>query len=232
MKTPKDGCLADQVDTTKNQSDGSPAASQVEVTKTRTDGNPDQVDATKKPNDGAIVEVKKLVENGKEAQIRKSRSNVSQEVENGKEAQIKKSRSNVSPEEKLTTNDPPTMKKLATKPRDSKEKASVTTAEIRRWAENKDKRQIKAVYRSFGVNPKAVIRMEGHVAIPDPTAEDHVILKVEVRRRIKTAFGLCPLLLNYLIFCISLSHSLNEGIDCFRHRLPFAARRQLRYVLN
>jgi hypothetical protein len=56
---------------------------------------------------------------------------------------------------------------------------------------------VKAVYRLFGVNPKAVIRMEGQVAIPDPKEEDHVILKVEVRTRIKTAFGLrlCPLLL-------------------------------------
>jgi hypothetical protein len=60
-------------------------------------------------------------------------------------------------------------------------KVSVTTTEIRRWAENKDKRQIKAVYRQFGVNPKAVIRMEGHIAIPNPKEEDHVIIKVEVR---------------------------------------------------
>jgi hypothetical protein len=30
-----------------------------------------------------------------------------------------------------------------------------------------------------------VIRMEGQVAIPDPKEEDHVILKVEVRTRMK-----------------------------------------------
>jgi NADPH:quinone reductase-like Zn-dependent oxidoreductase len=191
-KTQKDGNLVDQVDATKKQSDGNPAVDQFEV--------------TKKPNDGAVVEVKKVVENGKEAQIKESRSiEVKKVVENGKEAQIKKIRSNVSPEEKLAAHDPPTMKKLSTKPRASKEKVSVTTAEIRRWAENKDKRQIKAVYRTFGVNPKAVIRMEGQVAIPDPKAEDHVILKVEVRRSIKPLLGQCPLLLNFLTYFISLS---------------------------
>jgi len=53
--------------------------------------------------------------------------------------------------------------------------------DIQEWAENKDKRQIKAVYHQFGINPKEVIRMEGDAAIPDPEKDDHVLLKVQVR---------------------------------------------------
>jgi hypothetical protein len=194
--------------------EGAPAPDRAAASKSQNDGNlADQVEATQKPNDDAIVEVKKVVENGEVAQIMTSRRKVS-------------------PEEKIAANDPPTMKQLAAKPKDSKLKLSVTSAEIRRWAESRDKRQIKAVYRMFGVNPKAVIRMEGQVAIPEPKEEDHVVLKVEVRTRIKTAFGMCPLLLNYLIFLHLFLPSQNKGIDCLRHRLPFAARRQLRYVLN
>jgi hypothetical protein len=87
-----------------------------------------QVEATKKPNDGAIVEVKQWVK---------------EVAENGKVTQIMKSQSKLASEEKDVAPDPPTSSQLVTKPTYSKLKASVTTAEIRRWAESKDKRQIK-----------------------------------------------------------------------------------------
>jgi hypothetical protein len=87
-----------------------------------------QVEATKKPNDGAIVEVKQWVK---------------EVAENGKVTQIMKNQSKVAPEEKDAAPDPPPSSQRVTKPTYSKLKASVTTAEIRRWAESKDKRQIK-----------------------------------------------------------------------------------------
>jgi NADPH:quinone reductase-like Zn-dependent oxidoreductase len=66
--------------------------------------------------------------------------------------------------------------------------------------------------------------MEGQVAIPDPKEEDHVILKVEVRTRIKAVFGVCPLLLNYLIFLyisfppLKMKASTVSVTDCLLRR--------------
>jgi hypothetical protein len=98
-----------------------PAPNRADNPQTQSDGNlaAGQVEATKKPNDGAIIEVKKVAENRKLAQNMKDRSKVS-------------------PKEK---SDPPTSSQLATTPTESKLKVSVTTAEIRRWAETRDKRQ-------------------------------------------------------------------------------------------
>ena len=69
--------------------------------------------------------------------------------------------------------------------RRNKQDARNDTSSGRQVGARENKQQMKAVYREFGDNPVAILKVECDDSIPQVQSDDHVLIKVQVGFRYK-----------------------------------------------